>query len=265
MPRRVSIIPGPIFSLPPGAPEHAVARRWEVPGLSPRRVRVHLPSTFDGRTPRPVLYMFDGQNVFGDEGSYSGGWHVDRSVDRMAVRSRGVSPIVVAVDHGGEARLDELSAFHDGKRGGKAEALLAWMIEALMPAVSRSFPIVPPPYGAAVAGSSMGGLCALYAHFRHPQSFGGAIAMSPSLWFARRAVFDFVASRPKPTPSRVYLDCGALEAGGRMLTMVQSMNRHLHARGWDDDHLLFVGDPRGGHDERSWSRRFPKALRFMYR
>jgi hypothetical protein len=30
----------------------------------------------------PTLYLFDGQNVFGDEGSFAGGWHTHAAVDR---------------------------------------------------------------------------------------------------------------------------------------------------------------------------------------
>ncbi len=102
----------------------------EVPGLAPRRVRVYLPAGYERQEQRPSLFLFDGQNVFGDEGSYSGGWHVHRAIDGLRKVAR---PAVVGIDHGGEARLDELSAWSDGKKGGKADLLLAWMTEILMP------------------------------------------------------------------------------------------------------------------------------------
>src|SRR5438128_1044656 len=116
MPRRVSISPvrDPLlydtFLLPNG--------------LAPRRVRVHVPTrgpTVRGQ--RPALFLFDGQNVLDDAGSFSGGWYAHRAVDRLAVSGRR-APVVVAIDHGGEARIDELSPFTDGKgRGGKLEPL----------------------------------------------------------------------------------------------------------------------------------------------
>ena len=40
----------------------------------------------------------------------------------------------------------------------------------------------------------MGGLAAMYAHFKHPAAFGSALCMSPSFWFAKKAIFRFVAA-----------------------------------------------------------------------
>jgi hypothetical protein len=43
------------------------------------------------------------------------------------------------------------------------------------------------------------------------------------------------------------------------------MTAHLAGRGYDDDRLMFRPDSRGAHNEASWRRRLPKALRFLYR
>jgi enterochelin esterase-like enzyme len=229
----------------------------DIPEIGPRRVRVYVPP--GAQKQRPALYLFDGQNVFDDAGSYAGGWHAHRALDRMVAARRRIVPLAIAIDHGGASRLEELSPW------GKADALVGWIASALVPRVERDFQAIRGPVGAAIAGSSMGGLAALYAHHRFPATFGGAISMSPSLWLKGRAIFGDVAARPRPHPSRVYLDCGAREAGGRMLPLVADMARVLSGRGYDDAHLMFHPDPRGGHDERSWRRRLPRALRFMYR
>lgn len=256
MPRRVSISP---------VRDPLLYDTFLVPGLAARRVRVHVPTrgpTVKGQ--RPALFLFDGQNVFDDAGSFAGGWWAHRAVDRLAVSGRR-APVVVAVDHGGEARIDELSPFTDGKRGGKLETLLEWMVSTLVPRIQKDFGTIAGPYGSVIGGSSMGGLAALWAHHRFPETFGGAISMSPSLWFGKRAVFDDIASRPRPAISRIWLDCGTREAGGRMVSIVAAMAKSIAERGYDADHLRFLADPRGGHDEASWRRRFPRVLRFMYR
>lgn len=252
MPRRVSI-------RPLRDPLHYDT--FLVPGFGARRVRVHVPAL--GKTPRPALFLFDGQNVFDDAGSFAGGWYAHRAVDRLAFSGRR-APVVVALDHGGESRLDELSPFSDGKRGGKLEALATWMTTTLVPRVQKDFGTIAGPYGSAVGGSSMGGLAAFWVHHRFPEIFGGAICMSPSFWFAGRKIFEDVGARPRPPVSRIWLDCGAREAGGRMLPLVASMARLLGERGYDAEQLRFLADPRGGHDEASWRRRFPRVLRFMY-
>jgi predicted alpha/beta superfamily hydrolase len=231
---------------------------FEIPGIGPgRRVRAYLPHGHRHDRPRTSLFLFDGQNVFGDEGSFAGGWHVHEAIDRFEVRRR--APIVVAIDHGGPHRLDELTPFVDRGRGGKLDLLLEWIARDLRPLAVRSLAI--DPQVAAIGGSSLGGLAAFYAHLRRPEIFSRALVMSPSFWFARRAIFDWVARRPIPESSRIYLDAGAREGRGMMLQHAQAMAEQLAARGHRD--LLFRADPKGGHSEADWRRRLPKALRFL--
>ena len=212
---------------------------------------------------RPVLFLFDGQNVLDDAGSFAGGWHAHRAVDRYAVR-RANPPIIVAIDHGHEARIDELTPFSDGRRGGKADAFIGWIAGTLMPRVRAELGVSTDPKHTIIGGSSLGGLAALYAHYRFPAVFGGALSMSPSLWFGRQQVFDFVAQQGVPWTSKVYLDAGVREARGSMLAVARQMAQHLEARGYGRDRLKFKAEQRGGHDEASWRRRLPGAIRFLY-
>lgn len=235
-------------------------------GLAPRAARAYVPQAAPPGTQRPVLVLFDGQNVFGDQGSFAGGWHAHRAVDRL-VAWRPVAPVVVAVEHGGVARIDELTPFHDGRRGGKLDALLTAIVDELLPRVHGRLDLQYGPSGHLIGGSSLGGLAALYSHFKRPEVFGGALCMSPSLWFTRAKVLEFVSAQSNPYRSRVYLDAGQREGGGRMLPLVATMASHLEGRGWRSDghgdlRVLLRPDSRGGHDEKAWRRRLPKALRF---
>src|SRR5688500_12225603 len=64
---------------------------------SARRLRVYLPPDYATGTRRyPVLYMFDGQNLFDDATSYAGEWGVDESMDALA-REEGFAAIVVGI------------------------------------------------------------------------------------------------------------------------------------------------------------------------
>ncbi|MBV8203147.1 MAG: alpha/beta hydrolase [Acidobacteria bacterium] len=241
-----------------------------VPGHAPRLVRVYLPSTFTPDAPRFTLYMFDGQNVFDDAPSFSGGWHLHEAVEKLAHGKR-PAPVVVAIDHGGSKRIDELSPFAaDG--GGDDDAgeagldgLLEWLADSLMPRLAGELPLIGSPVGAVIGGSSMGGLAALYAHFHKPRSFGGALVMSPSFWVKEGEILRWVQAQPIPELSRIYLDCGVREGRGSLLPQVAAMAAQLATRGYDPDHLMFRADPRGAHSEASWRRRLPRALRYFYR
>ena len=233
---------------------------WHVPGFASRHVRIYTPAGDPG-SPRPLLLLFDGQNVFDDAGSFAGGWHTHRAIEKLA-RKR-PRPIVVGIDHGGVDRIRELSPFPTRAGAGAGESFVGWVAHTLVPEMRRRHAIVPGPAGVLIGGSSMGGLAATYAHFRYPEVFGGALAMSPSFWLGGRAIHDFVQAQPTPWTSRVYLDAGSREGG--MATLVERMAGHLRERGYGDDKLLARVDPRGGHNEPSWRRRLPGALRFFYR
>jgi predicted alpha/beta superfamily hydrolase len=239
-----------------------------IPGThGQRRVRAYVPAAREQPIARPILLLMDGQNVFGDEGSFAGGWHAHVAVDKQEAR-KAIAPIVVGIDHGYGERIDELSAWHSGRMGGgKAESLVSTLASDLVPRVHARFAHQSLPGGAVIGGSSMGGLFALYAHFRRPDVFGGALCMSPSFWFANRAIFPFVANEPNPYQSRVYVDCGAREGRGRMSAIAEDMTKALAHRGWGEGGALRVmwrPDSKGTHAEKHWRRRLPKALRFFF-
>lgn len=239
---------------------------FEVPGLPPRLIRVYLPRDYTPERSWFALYMFDGQNVFDDAPSFSGGWHLHGAVERLTRAGRPV-PVAIGVDHGGQGRNLELSPFGFDFEGepGQSHLLLDWITGSLMPALTAELNLIPGPLGAVIGGSSMGGLCSLWSHFHYPHAFGGAMVMSPSFWVADQAIFTDIADQPTPEVSRIYLDAGAREDKGRLMPVVAAMTAHLAGRGYDNDRLMFRPDSRGAHNEASWRRRLPKALRFLYR
>jgi enterochelin esterase-like enzyme len=233
-----------------------------VPGLSPRLVRVYVPPGH-ASAPRPALYVFDGQNIFHDEPSFAGGWHLHRTASRLASRGERV-PVIVGIDHGGHERIDELSPFATRHGQGRLDALVGWMLGELCPHIERTFGVSRDPADTGVGGSSMGGFAALYAHHRAPERFGLVMSMSPSLQMGRGAIFDWIDGRPRPGISRIYLDAGALEAGGSMLHAAERLERKFEERGYDRHSLKFVAAKRGAHNEKHWRRRAPGAIRFLF-
>lgn len=245
-----------------------------VPGFRPRLVRLYLPREFDPALPHPLLVLFDGQNLFGDEEAYAGGWHVDATIERLARRC-GPRPVVLGIDHGGTERIRELSPFPlvgplfraspPAGQPGLLNPFLAWVTHSLLATLAAELPLPWLPSTTFIGGSSMGGLAALYAHFLHPNVFGGALAMSPALWLADRAIFGELAQHPNPPVSHIYLDAGGREDHGRLAPVVRSMADRLRERGWGPDRLYWRYDLLGTHSEASWRRRLPRALRFLVR
>ncbi len=258
---QLSDLPGALARLRAG--EVNLLGPFEVPGLAPRLVRVYLPRDYTPERPSFALWLFDGQNVFDDAPAFAGGWHLHAAVERLARTGRTV-PVVIAIDHSGAGRIHELSPFEIHDKPGQAPLLLDWITGTLMPALTAELNLIPGPLGSLIGGSSMGGLCSFWSHFHYPHAFGGALAMSPSFWVADRAIFEDMAGQPTPAVTRIYLDAGGREDRGRLVPMVTTMATHLARRGYDGDRLMWRPDAKGRHDEVSWRRRLPKALRFLY-
>ena len=143
-----------------------------------------------------------------------------------------------------------------------SDLLLAWLADDLAPRMAARYGADLHPRSVMVGGSSLGGLAALYAHLRRPERFGGALAMSPSLWVSRRAAFDHLRRTRLAPWSRVYIDAGRRESRGiaeRDAGMAAALLRTL-----DGESVLFRADPTGRHREAVWKRRLPAALRFFY-
>ena len=235
------------------------------PQLDNRRdVITYLPPSYGSGTRRyPVIYMHDGQNLFDDATSFAEEWRVDNTMN--ALSKVGLEAIVVGIYNTGETRLNEYSPFADSEgRGGDGDRYLDFLIDTLKPRIDHDFRTRPGPRSTLVAGSSMGGLISLYAFFRRPDIFGKAGAMSPSLWFADRAVIDFIEAAPY-VPGQIYLDVGTLE-GKETVTDVRRLREVLLGKGYRRHRdLVYVEAKGAGHSEAAWSQRLHFAVDFLLR
>jgi enterochelin esterase-like enzyme len=147
-----------------------------------------------------------------------------------------------------------------------ATELLAWM--------RAHYNVTNDPAKTVVAGSSLGGLAATYAAYKHPEAFANVLCQSGSFWWApdhSAAISEgvttetgwmakqFIAS-PK-LPLKFYLDAGAFEfdsngTGGSILETSRTMRDVLLAKGYEVHYQQFAG----GHDYLSWRGTFADGL-----
>src|SRR5262249_16479088 len=102
-----------------------------------------------------------------------------------------------------------------------------------------------------------------YGWFRRPDAFGVAGALSPSVWFGRRALFDFVERAPLP-PGYLYLDVGTAE-GAAAVRDVRAMRVLLRRKGLDRRRFRYREERSARHEESAWSRRLTPAVAFLLR
>jgi predicted alpha/beta superfamily hydrolase len=227
-----------------------------------RDVFVYLPPSYaaSGRH-YPAIYMHDGQNLFDDDLSFAGAWHVDETMERLA--AEGIEAIVVGVANIADARLDEYSPYTDPKLGGgRGRQYVRFLVETLKPQVDAQFRTRREAGATAIAGSSMGGLISLFALLHRPDVFGAAAAMSPSLWFASEAMLETVRAMDRWT-GRLYLDIGTGE-GRPHVRRTRELARLLRARTPHPRRQIRYLEARdAGHNEAAWAERFERAVRWL--
>ena len=232
----------------------------ELPTEKPRRLYVYLPRGYEGGEKRyPVLYMFDGHNVFYDShATYGKSWGMKQYLERS-----GEQLILVAVECNpeGNRRINEYSpwSFNAGRFGlveGEGRKTMDWFVNTLKPMIDEQYRTLPDRENTMIAGSSMGGIMALWALVEYNEVFSRAAALSPSLWLEPKKMAEAIKARPLQKPTRIYLDMGGSEAEGheRLITTMFETAKRLTKAGAEAAARVVPG---AQHNEAAWEKRIP--------
>ena len=125
-------------------------------------------------------------------------------------------------------------------------------------------------YGAAtqpertvVAGSSYGGLAAIFAGLKHPEVFGNVIALSGSFWWKPEGetrggwLIRQVEASPK-LPIRFYLEVGLMESYSMQIEDNRLMAQTLTGKGYP----VHYSEYDGGHSFLNWSQGMADGLQY---
>jgi predicted alpha/beta superfamily hydrolase len=217
------------------------------------------------------LVLHDNQNVFDPERAFVKGqhWRAGETADRL-IEGRVIPPIVMCgVDHGGDARIKEMTPTPgpDGAGGG-ARRYADMIVDEVLPLVRAEFPVRRDRGGTALGGSSLGGLVTLSTILEHPGVFGAAIAMSPSIWWDGRVILRRLVRRTSALDGmRLWVDIGldegakAVADARRLAKLLAQLNNRSRQPKVD---LSYLEEPDANHSERSWAGRFGRALTFLF-
>ncbi len=236
-------------------------------GTEPRTVYVYVPDAAadDPQARYPVLYMFDGHNVFFDEdATYGKCWGMKEYMDETETPM-----VIVAVDcdhspdHG---RLKEYAPFNFTYRKmhicGRGKATMDWFVHTLKPMIDRRYPTLPDRAHTFIAGSSMGGLMSLYAVLAYNSIFSRAACLSPSLWVSpRRAERMVQTTRPAPD-TVIYMDYGSREMAnhrGMRKTFAAVTARLMDKQVRLTSRIV----PNGDHCEACWEEQIPVFMHIL--
>lgn len=233
-----------------------------------RKAYVYVPDEWEeGSEERyPVLYMFDGHNVFFDEdATYGKSWGMAEFLEEVQ------PPLIIAAvecnrspDNG---RLREYSpfTFDDPKFGhvaGRGHTTMEWLVKEFKPYIDDHFPTIPDREFTFIAGSSMGGLMTLYAVTAYNHVFSRGAALSPSLWTSPWKIERFIRKSRIAPDTVLYMDYGSEELGWR--SMEKTFGR-ISARLLEKKvNLTSRIVPGGNHSEGSWERQIPFFMDILF-
>lgn len=223
-----------------------------------------------------VLYMCDGQNLFGQAATLSGyEWEVDESVLSM-MGNGGDGVIVVGVEAGTtEARrnheltpnLGTISAIASGDptyNNGGGKVFNDFVVGTVMPYVEANYNVTGVR---GIAGSSSGGIEAFYIGMENPDKFSYIGALSPAFILYDKATWDnylktkdFSGDMP-----RIYFFCGKSEQDlleQALYTNAVAMQGWMEALGYPADKMVTFEDNDATHSEGFWAIYFPEMLSF---
>ena len=234
-----------------------------------RTLRVWLPADYESNLDRryPVLYMHDGQNCFDKRTSAFGNeWQIDETLTKLIDEKKVPPMIVVGIDNGGADRISEYTFVADPKHGGgNGERYAAFLLNEVRPLIDRTYRTQVGRESCFIGGSSLGGLVSLEIARRHPDVFGGVIAMSPSLhWSGMSIVTELERDSSRLANTRVWIDMGTSEGDAADAFLNVDLTKRVDAALKDQkiEHHATIAEG-AEHNEAAWAKRFPDAIVYL--
>lgn len=242
-----------------------------------RGLHIWLPEDYQRTNERyPVMYFFDGHNLFFDEyATYGKCWGLKSFMEQW---DKPMILVGLECGHEGNERLNEYLPYPvdaEPFRGftGIGDATWRWILEDLKPSIDREYRTWPFRECTAIGGSSMGGLMSLYGVVKYNQWFSKAACLSSSIYICLSRLIQDIELCSMNPDTRVYLSWGTNEARGirdttqedrESLTYRQNYRiaRMLEEKGAVTKLWCQVG---GGHCEADWEKQVPDFMEFLWK
>lgn len=242
-----------------------------------RPLHIYLPEGYGLKRERyPVMYFFDGHNLYDDrDATYGKSWGMREFLDGWEK-----DMIVVGIEcgHDGEERLSEYLPYAADAGSWFAghlpmgEKTMDWIVEEVKPFIDSRYRTIPFRECTGIAGSSMGGLMALYAAVHYNRWFSKAGCLSSAIGFCMRPLMEDMAASDISPDTRVYLSWGTGEARGlknrdqedrssAAYRCNHQVSQYLEGLGASARLRCQVG---GNHCEADWEKLVPEFMHYLW-
>lgn len=235
-----------------------------------RTIYLYLPDNWEQAAATgmryPVLYMYDGHNLFSDETATFGTcW------DMLDYLNEHPNVIVVGQDcnHEGNMRLEEYCPYTVDAFGGiegTGKTYMRWLTGELKPYIDAHYPTLSDREHTAIGGSSMGGLMSLYSVLAHNDVFSKAACLSPSHIICLDQMNEEAARASIAPNTRIYMSMGEKELKGHKhlaenLNKTMELIQEIERKGAQVQAYV---QPQGTHCEACWAKQVSLFMDFLF-
>lgn len=259
---------GPGSQVKPGVPQGKVeTRQWTQSKIYPGTTRdwaVYVPAQYDKAKPANVMVFQDGMGMVKADGQY----RVPVVFDNLI--ASGEMPVTIAIfinpgtfppanpkEKGRSNRSFEYDSLGD--------LYARFLLEEILPEVSKEYNLTTDPEGRAICGNSSGGICAFNVAWEKPDAFRKVVSHIGSFTNIRGGnVFPALVRKTAKKPLRVFLQDGSNDLDnqfGNWPLANQDMAASLKFAGYDYKFVLGEGTHNGKHG----AAMFPDTMRWLWR
>ena len=239
-----------------------------------RPLHIWLPEGyFDTDRHYPVMYFFDGHNLFlNEDATYGKSWGLKEFLEGWPKEM-----IIVGIEcgHEGYERLSEYLPYpaegYFGQFEPWGEKTMDWIVHEIKSMIDREYRTMPFRECTAIGGSSMGGIMSLYAAVHYNRWFSKAACVSSAMGFCMGPLFDDLRASAISPDTRVYLSWGTREAKKRDYHRADRSSEVYQNNKAVADYLRSVKatvmldcQVNGGHCEADWEKLVPTFMDFLW-
>jgi predicted alpha/beta superfamily hydrolase len=242
---------------------------WCAPAGQNRRIHLYLPDNYYNSDEKyPVLYFFDGHNLFFDgDATFGKCLGLKEFLDGW-----GKKVIVVGITCSSEDRTRayeyipyHIHSFIYGDVDGRGDTTVQWIVNDLKPFIDENYRTYPFRECTAIGGYSLGGMMALYAVLRYNNYFSKAAVISPSFMPAMEHFKREIINDNLSPDTRIFFSWGTEEDTKEAVYHLSQSILYLEKQVQQKGVKTYICCQKWGkHNEASWQYAVPEFMNFLF-
>ena len=259
---------GPDSQVKPGVPQGKVeTQQWTESKIYPGTTRdwaIYVPAQYDKAKPANVMVFQDGMGMVKADGQY----RVPVVFDNLIASGEIPVTIAIFINPGTFPPADPKQKGRSNRSfeyDSLGDLYARFLLEEILPEVSKEYNLTTDPEGRAICGNSSGGICAFTVAWEKPDAFRKVVSHIGSFTNIRGGhVYPALVRKTAKKPLRVFLQDGSNDLDnqfGNWPLANQDMAAALKFAGYDYKFVLGEGTHNGKHG----AAMFPDTMRWLWR